>query len=541
MKKSKMVLHPSFRIGEISPRMFGAFLEPIGSMVNGSMYNPRHPSAESHGFRTDWIEGLKNAGLPAVRLPGGNFVSGWNWKDSIGPKESRKVRLDPAWFQFIPNDVGHDEYLRWAEMTGAEAMYTVNLATGTIQDAADLVEYTNFPGGTYWSDLRAENGHEKPYGVKTWYLGNEMDGPWQIGSREKDPRGYGVLAHESSKLMKFIDPKIETAVCVSSSPFLSHYPEWDLKVLEECYETVDYISMHHYHSAPIGSIPGLLAGYQAYEEYIRTEIGLCDYIRTKLRLKRTMMLSFDEYGAMMRPAGKPMFGMNGRMPEQSFYRFDPERRYIRHDPDDWRQRTRPQVMPEMVQVLGNMSVLLTLIRHADRIKIGCATGGLDILCRSDREHVWKGAAFWPMAQLISHASGGISLQPELECETYDVEGYVIDDMNQYAGFEKVNYLQAAAALNPDETELTVFVLNADWEDSHELTLDLRGFDGWHFAGHTVMKADHPEDRNTWDSPDQILPRVCEDTRFEQGICTAVLPPLSWNMIRLVHNSRPSGK
>ena len=276
MKTSKVTVHPSFRIGAISPRLFGAFLEPIGSMVNGSMYNPKHPTADDLGLRQDFMDGLRSAGLPSVRLPGGNFVSGWNWKDSIGPREQRKAHLDLAWHQFIPNDVGHDEYLQWAERVGAEALYTVNLGTGTLNDAADIVEYSNFESGTYWSDLRRKNGHSAPYGVKIWYLGNEMDGPWQIASWEKNPTGYGVLAHETSKAMKFIDPTIETAACVSSSPFLSHYPEWDLKVLEECYETVDYISMHHYHSAPVGDIGALLAGYKAFEQYIQTEIGLCD-------------------------------------------------------------------------------------------------------------------------------------------------------------------------------------------------------------------------------------------------------------------------
>ena len=530
MKKAKLTVHPSFRIGAISPRLFGAFLEPIGSMVNGSMYNPKHPTADRLGMRRDFMDALRASGLPSVRLPGGNFVSGWNWKDSIGPREQRKTHLDLAWHQFIPNDVGHDEYLQWAEGTGAQAMYTVNLGTGTLNDAADAVEYTNFAGGTYWSDLRRKNGHAAPYQVKTWYLGNEMDGPWQIASWEKNPAGYGVLAHETSKAMKFIDPTIETAACVSSSPFLSHYPEWDRKVLEECYETVDYISMHHYHSAPIGNIAGLLAGYQAFEQYIQTEIGLCDYIKTKLRVRKTMMLSLDEYGAMMRPAGKPHFGMNGRTPAWTFYSFDPDQQYVRHDPDDWSTRRRFPAAGEMPRVLGTCSVLLTLLRHADRVKIGCATGGLGDLCMTDREHVWKGAAHYPFTQMIRWATGD-SLLPVVECEKYQVEGYIIDDMNQYEGFENVNYIQAAAALNREGDELTVFVINADWEEKQAFTLDVRGFEGWTFLGHSTLYSDDPDACNTFEHPDTLLPRNNPGAAFEKGVCTAVLPKLSWNVFR----------
>lgn len=532
MKKATLTLHPSYRIGTISPRLFGAFLEPIGSMVNGSMYNPKHPTADELGFRGDFIRGLKEAGLPCVRLPGGNFVSGWDWKDSIGPREQRKTRLDPAWFQYIPNDVGHDEYLQWAQRVGAEAMYTVNLATGTLSDARDIVEYTNFEGGTYWSDLRRKHGHPAPYGVKIWYLGNEMDGPWQIASREKDPTGYGVLAHEASKIMKFVDPTVETAACVSSSPFLSHYPEWDRKVLEECYETVDYISMHHYHSAPLGNIPGLLAGWQAYENYIRTEIALCDYVKTKLRAGKTMMLSLDEYGAMMRPAGKPHYGQNGREHALNFYSFDPQRTYVRHDPDDWSTRRMPPLSGEMLRALGTASVMLTMLRHADRVRIGCATGGLGDLCMTDREHAWKGACYYPFTQLMGTANG-VSLQPAVQCAAYDVEGYAVDDMNQYAGFENVAYIQAAAALSGEEDEMTVFVINADWEEEHELTLDVRGFENWRFAGHTAMWSDDPAARNTWDRPDVLLPRPRPDAKFEKGLCTAVLPKLSWNVFRFL--------
>ncbi len=530
MKKAKITLHPDFRIGEISPRLFGAFLEPIGSMVNGSMYNPKHPDADELGLRKDFYSALKETGLPAVRLPGGNFVSGWQWKDSIGPRDQRKAHLDPAWFQYIPNDVGHDEYLRWAEKAGTEAIYTVNLGTGTLQDAADCVEYTNHPGGTWWSDLRRKNGHPEPYGVKIWCLGNEMDGPWQIASYERDPRGYGLLARETSKMMKWVDPSIETVACVSSSPFLAHYPDWDREVLEECYDAVDYISLHHYHSAPVDMPRALLAGYQAYEDYIRTEIAVCDYMKTKTRSGKTMMLALDEYGAMFRPRGEAHLGLAGRQNLEMFGLFRPDRQYVRHDPDDWSTRRNPPRTWEMQQTLGMASVMLVMLHHADRVKIGCATGGLGALCATDREHVWKGAAHYPFIQMIQWAKGD-SLRCEVDCERYDVPGYAADDMNQYGGFTGVQTVQAAAALNEDAGELSVFVINADAEEEQELRLDVRGFEGWQFAEHIEMYAEEPGMMNTWDHPDRILPRKNGETRAEGGVLTAVLRKESWNVLR----------
>ena len=528
-KKSKVTLHPSYVVGEISPRLFGAFIEPIGNIVNGSMYRPDHPTADERGFRHDFIDGLKEAGLPAIRF-GGNFVSGWRWKDSIGPIEKRQTILDRSRSKIIPKEVGVDEYLTWAELIGAEMMFTVNLGTDGINEAIDLIDYTNFKGGTQWSDERIKNGRKDPYNVKIWFLGNEMDGPWQMGSFEKDPRGYGVLARETSKMLKYTDPTVKTVACVSSSPFLTHYPEWDLEVLENCYETVDLISLHHYHSALPGDIGALMAGVQAYEDYINTEIALCDFLKTKLRTDKVMYLSFDEYGSSFRPARDAHYGLNGNMPIDMFFSF-PERPYTYQDPNKFipfgpgRGR-----FGEMPITLANATTVMALIRHADRVKIGCATGGLGMYCATDKDHTWKSASYYTMTSFVKYAKG-LSIMPKVECDTYDVKSYAIDDMNQYRGFKGVPYITAAAALNEKDGEFTVFVSNGDWEDEHEFTLDVRSFYGYKFVEHTTMYSDDLEAANSFENPDVIKPVVAKDTVCKDGIVTANLNKLSWNVFR----------
>ena len=300
-------------------------------------------------------------------------------------------------------------------------------------------------------------------------------------------------------------------------------------MLEECYSAVDYISLHHYHSAPPDLPQALLAGCQAYEEYIRTEIALCDFVKTKLRSRKTMMLALDEYGSMIRPRGETHLGLAGRQNAEMFGVFAPDRTYIRHDPDDWSTRRNPPRDHEMLQALGMASTMLVMLRHADRVKIGCATGGLDALCCTDREHAWKGAAYYPFTQMIRLAKG-VSLQCPVSCETYDVPGYAIDDMNQYGGFTGVQTIQAAAALNEEAGELAVFVINADPEEDQELRLDARGFEGWRFTEHIGMSAEDREAANTWEHPDRIVPRKDGETREEKGIVTARLRRESWNVL-----------
>ncbi|MCR5503545.1 MAG: alpha-L-arabinofuranosidase [Lachnospiraceae bacterium] len=535
-KNAKITVHPQFTTGEISKRLFSTFLEPIGTMVNGTMFNPKHPTADEQGFRTDFINALKETGVPAVRLPGGNFVSAWQWKDSIGPMAERKAHLDPAWHQYIPNDVGHDEYLQWAEKTGMESLYTMNLGTGTIQDAMDLVEYTNHEGGTYWSDLRKKYGHEKPYGVKTWYLGNEMDGPWQLGSWDKNPEGYGALALETSKAVKWIDETIETAVCGSSAPFMDHFPAWDETVLDKCYDVVDYVSVHHYHSAAPGDIKGLLGGSLYYEDHIKNVSAVIDYVASKHRSPKQVNISFDEYGSMIRPLAPLHPGYGPYNMARSHYQFNPERTYIRHDPDHMQERVFPG--GDLLNALSMASVQLALLRHADRVKIGCMTGGLAALAASNHDHVWKAASHYVFMDLLKYAKG-TSMETKVDSETYDMPGYAIDDNSQYTGKEGVNYIDAASAWDEENGRITIFAINRNEEEEYPLTLDVKGFEGYAPASVWYMTSKDLDLKNSYGNDALISPEKTEDYTFADGELSMHVKPLSWNVI--VFENGPRGR
>lgn len=526
--KAKITIHPLFQIGEISPRLFSTFLEPIGTIVNGTMYNPKHPTADEEGFRTDIINALKEANCTAVRLPGGNYVSCWDWKDSIGPKDQRKTHLDMAWHQYITNDIGHDEYLHWAEKIGAEPLYTINLGTGTVKDAIDLVEYTNHPGGTYWSELRKQNGHEKPYHVKTWYLGNEMDGPWQLGSWDQNPKGYGITCNELSKAMKWVDETIETIVCASSAPFMDHYPCWEEEVLTHCYETVDYISIHHYHIAPPGDFKALLGGSVFYEDFIRTEIAMCDLVGAKLRSPKKMMISFDEYGTMAIPNAQLHPGLGPHNMAESHYKFDPTRTYVLHDPDNMEERDFPG--GDMFYALTLGATQIAFLHHADRVKIGCQTRGIASLCSSNHDHVWKSASYYVLTQLMQYAKG-ISLQIAIQCDTFDIEGYAINDTSQYATRKNVGWIDGAACYDESNKAVTLFIINKNPDKNYPLEIDLSNFHTLKLIEHQELYSEDFEAKNSYQCPDLIHPVVNANTVLHKNILNTTLKSLSWNMIR----------
>jgi len=530
VRKANIVVDPAYKIGKIEERLFGSFLEPIGDFVTGGIWNPNHPEADENGFRKDMLRAVKEFDVPAIRLPGGNFMSGWKWDDSIGPRENRKAHLDLAWKQYETNQVGHDEYLTWAEKAGVETLYTLNLGTGTVQDALNCVEYTNHEGGTYWSELRKKNGHKDPYNVKLWYLGNEMDGPWQINSFEKDPKGYGIKAYETAKVIKYMDSSQETAVCGSSSLGLSSYPTWEREVLEECYPLVDYMSLHYYYWAPEGDFTALMNAGRVFEEFLNTEISICDYVQAKYRTRKKMMISFDEYGANFHKQDDFSYAHYGHLPLTSYAEFQEGRNRPFFQIDLSKPGRKFPPRGQMLDTLGLSSVLLMMLRHADRVKIGCMTGGIMSAIAHDRDNVWKGAAYFPFYQLRHYAKGQAIL-PAVTCDTFNTKGFIVDNLHCADPYEGTPFVDTAASYDEESGEAAVFIINRDWENDAEITLDLRGFEGYTLVSHEEMFTEDLSVGNSYGN-EVLRPRENPDTKMEGGKVTLLARKLSWNVVRL---------
>ncbi len=291
MKTATLTADKAYTVAQTDDRLFGSFIEHLGRAVYGGVYQPGHPLADEDGFRRDVLELVRELRVPLIRYPGGNFVSNFFWEDSVGPV--RQPRLDLAWRTLEPNTFGLDEFARWTKKAGADIMMAVNLGTRGIADACNLLEYCNHPSGTRYSDLRRSHGRELPYDIKLWCLGNEMDGPWQLGKKTMEE--YGRISEETAKAMKLIDPSIELVSCGSSYRDMPTFPQWEAVTLEYNYDYVDYISLHQYYGNLNQDSSDYLAQTDDMEEFIHTVISACDYVKAKKRSKKTIHLSFDEW------------------------------------------------------------------------------------------------------------------------------------------------------------------------------------------------------------------------------------------------------
>ncbi|MCM3739996.1 alpha-N-arabinofuranosidase [Oceanobacillus luteolus] len=505
MISAKMLLDKEFVISEIDPRIYGSFIEQLGRAVYGGVYEPDHPTADENGFRQDVIDLVKQLQVPIIRYPGGNMVSGYNWEDGVGPKEERPRRLDLAWNALETNQVGTNEFVDWSKAVGAEVMMAVNLGTRGIDAARNLLEYSNHPGGTYWSELRKQHGYEEPHNIKTWCLGNEMDGPWQIG--QKTAHEYGRLAAETGKVMKLVDPTIELVSCGSSGSGMPTFPEWEATTLEHTYDFVDYISLHQYYGNRDNDTANYLANTLDMDNFIKTVIATCDYIKAKKRSKKTMKLSFDEWNVW--------FHSNDQDKEIEPWTIAP-----------------PQLEDiytfEDAILVGSM--LNTLLKHSDRVRIACMAQLVNVIAPIMTETgggIWKQTIFYPY-YYTSVYGRGTALNPIIKSPKYDSKD-----------FTDVPYLDSSVVYNEEDDELVIFAVNRHLENTLKVDIDIRSFEGMEVVEHVVLENDDAKATNTLDN-EQVKPHSNGQSFIEDNKLVGVLPKMSWNMIRLRQLSNANG-
>ena len=495
---ARITLHPSLHIADIDRRIYGSFIEHLGRAVYGGIYDPGHPTAGPDGFRQDVLDLVKAINVPIVRYPGGNFVSGYNWEDGIGPREGRPRRLDLAWRTIETNQVGVNEFAAWCRKANTAPFLAVNLGTAGVDSARHMVEYCNFPGGSYWSDLRKSQGASDPHNVRLWCLGNEMDGPWQIGGKTAEE--YGRLACETAKVMKWVDPTIELVACGSSGIRMPTFGAWEQTVLEHTYELIDYVSLHTYYGNRDGHTPHFLALTLEMDQFIRTVAGICDLVQAKKHSKKQVNLSFDEWNVW--------FHSNAADQQIAPWTIAPPQLEDLYTMED-------------ALVVGCM--LITLLRHADRVKVACLAQLVNVIApimTVTGGGSWRQTIYYPYLHAAQFGRGA-ALNLNIASPVYD------DAM-----FGPVPYLEAVATHDAAAGTLVVFAVNRSLDQALQLQGDARHFAGYHVVEHIILNHADLKAVNTLDSQ-PVAPRSGGDAALApDGHLTASLPAASWNVIRL---------
>ena len=494
MKKATMVIDRAFKVAEADKRIYGSFIEHLGRAVYDGIYQPGNALSDEDGFRKDVIDMVKELQVPIVRYPGGNFVSGFNWEDSVGPVEERPRRLELAWRILETNRVGMNEFSKWLKKADCDLMMAVNLGTRGIAEACSLLEYCNHPSGTKYSDLRIKHGVKDPHNVKVWCLGNEMDGPWQLG--HKTMKEYGRLAEETAKAMKLIDPSIELVSCGSSNIDMPTFPEWEAETLMCTYDYVDYISMHNYYGNPADDTADYLAVSDDMDEFIRSVAAACDYVKARKRSKKTMYLSFDEWNVW-------------------FHSNERDNDIMTNHP--W------QIAPPLLEDLYNFEdalvvglLLITLLKHADRVKMACLAQLVNVIAPIMTE---QGGGNYPY-MLTSRYGRGTVLQPVLSTPVHDT-----------AAHENVTDVESVAVWNEEAEELSIFAVNRNVEEEIELLTDVRSLTGYVPVEHIVLENEDMKAANSA-AAEAVAPKTADRSTCEDGRVRSILAPASWNLIRL---------
>lgn len=498
MKKSKIMLDKTFcRQKPVDDRVFSAFVEHMRNVIYKGIYNPDHPTSDENGFRQDVIELVKDLDLTAIRYPGGNFICSYNWEDTVGPIERRPVRRDLAWGDKEPNIVGPAEFEKWLEKINSKLIMAVNLSTRDAVAAANEVEYFNYPEGTYYSELRKEHGHPQPYDVRVWCVGNEVDGPWNIGRKRAET--YAWDAAEAAKAMKRIDPSIELVAVGSSGTQLDTYLEWDRIVLEAVYDSCDYISLHRYmgmaeidqkYTYDQNDVGDYLELAGRLEQNIKDVIAACDYVKGRLGSKKEMNISLDEYNVV-----------DIRIPEG----FSGE-----------------DIGLSMEATLLFGLSMLAILRHSDRIKIACQSilinGSGMVMCEGD-EDAWVNGTYY-VFQHCSKFGRGTVLEQMADIPVYNT-----------ATVSDAKIMDSVCIYHEDTGELDIFAVNKT-DEALEFEINAAQFKDLKVIEHLEVCTEDLSDRNSAQNPNMICPVSKQDITVTSEKINCVLNKYSWNVLRL---------
>jgi alpha-L-arabinofuranosidase len=489
---ARVVLDNERTIGAISPLLFGGFAEHMGRCVYSGLYDPGSPQADERGFRRDVQAALREMRISILRYPGGNMLSGYDWRDGVGPKEQRPRRRELAWQSIETNQFGTNEFMDYCRATNIQPMLGVNLGTGTIADAAALVEYCNAPVGTRYADLRAAHGYAEPHGVQYWCVGNEMDGPWQIGHLEADE--YARKAREAAKVMRWQDPNLKLVVCGSSNTDMPTYPEWDRVVLETCWQHVDFLALHYYATNYDNDTASYLAMAAQFESYLDTIGGLLRFVKTKLRSKHDVYLSWDEWNVWY----KDRSGRGG-----------------------WQEA--PPLSEEIYNLEDALVVaqwLNVFLRRCDVLKIACLAQVVNTIAPLTvrGEQLLRHPTYYPF-MLVSNHAAGLALDPLVVAPQYDTPM-----------FGAMPLLDVSASYDEANNRGAVFLVNRSQQEAVTTDVVWQGAAPGRVPAIYQLSGADPKAVNTFERPDVIVPQRLEGGSLRDGRITLRLPPLSFTAV-----------
>jgi alpha-N-arabinofuranosidase len=497
---SRIFIDSRRTIAPLDRNLFGSFLEHLGRAIYEGVYDPASKLSDSNGFRKDVLDEVKQLGVPIIRYPGGNFVSGYHWLDGVGPRQNRPLVLEKAWNSLESNQFGTNEFMAWCKAAGTEPLMGLNLGTGTPEQAAALVEYCNVEKGTQWSELRRKHGFAAPYNVRRWCLGNEMDGPWQIG--HMSAAEYGRKAQDAARQMRYVDPSLQLIACGSSGPLMPTYLEWDREVLEQCYDNVDALSLHRY----FGNTPEetgadsekFVALNLTMDRQIAETLAVCDMVRGRKRSPKKLWLSFDEWNVWYRERSGP--AVNGNRQEA------------------------PHLLEEIYNLEDALLVgglVNTLLRNADRVKLACLAQLINVIApiMTNATGLFRQTIYYPYSWALQFARGNV-LNVLVQSPTYEV-----------SHMDAVPYLDAAGTLNPENGQTSLFILNRDLSKAREVEIVWEDNPGTRVLASWVLTGNDLKAVNSFETPQRVQPQPLDKPSTNGGRTKFEVPPRSYTLLQ----------